>query len=233
MRLLAFILFARVLLTPALAQPNVIIIFTDDLGYADIGCFGGKIPTPALDQLAASGVKMTHFYSAQPVCSAARAALLTGCYPNRIGIHQALMPGSGRGLNPQEVTIADMLRDKGYRTAIFGKWHLGDAPDCMPNQQGFDEYRGIPYSNDMWPRHPQQGPVFNFKPLPYYHNERVVRYMKNQSGITSDITGNAVKFIRRNRNNPFFCTLLIPCPTFHWLFPANSGGNQEAVSLVM
>ncbi len=135
MRLIYSLLLFRLFLTPALSQPNVIIIFTDDLGYADVGCFGGEIPAPSLDQLAASGVKMTHFYSAQPVCSAARAALLTGCYPNRIGIHQALMPGSGKGLNPQEVTVADMLGDRGYRTGIFGKWHLGDAPECMPVRQ--------------------------------------------------------------------------------------------------
>lgn len=212
MRLLAIFLLARFFLTPALAQPNVIIIFTDDLGYADAGCFGGTIPTPAIDQLAASGVMMTHFYTAQPVCSAARAALLTGCYPNRIGIHQALMPGSGKGLNPSEITIPDMLREKGYRTAIFGKWHLGDAPECMPLKQGFDEFRGIPYSNDMWPRHPQQGTVFNFKPLPFFRNERLVKYLKDQSGITRNITKNAVRFIRKNRNSPFFLYIAHPMP---------------------
>ena len=212
MRIFLLLLLLSGCYSSAGAQTNVVIIFADDLGYADIGCFGGEIPTPAIDQLAGSGVVMSHFYTAQPVCSAARAALLTGCYPNRIGIHQALMPGSGKGLNPEEVTMADMLKANGYRTALFGKWHLGDAPECMPNRQGFDEFRGIPYSNDMWPRHPQQGSVFDFKPLPYYHNEKVVKHLKNQSEITRDITANAVRFIRKNRNNPFFLYIAHPMP---------------------
>ena len=114
------------------APPNIVLIFTDDQGYADVGVFGASdIPTPNLDGLASEGLRLTQFYVAQPVCSASRAGLLTGCYPNRIGIHNALMPNSPVGLNPQEQTLAELLRDRGYATAIFGKWHLGDHPDFL------------------------------------------------------------------------------------------------------
>lgn len=194
--------------------PNVIVIFTDDQGYADVGCFGAKgFETPNLDRMAREGARFTQFYTAQPVCSAARAALLTGCYSNRIGIHQALMPGSGIGLNPDEVTIADMLREKGYKTAIFGKWHLGDAPEFMPLHQGFDAYFGIPYSGDMWPKHPQQGTTFNFKPLLLYENETVIDTLRDQTELTTQITEHCVDFIRKNRQNPFF--LYVPHPQPH------------------
>lgn len=195
-------------------SPNIIIIFTDDQGYNDVGCFGGQhIVTPNLDLLCAQGAKLTQFYTAQPVCSAARAALLTGCYSNRVGIHQALMPDSKVGLNPNETTMADMLRQRGYRTAIFGKWHLGDHPDFMPLNHGFDEYYGIPYSNDMWPYHPQQGPVFNFKDLYLYENNKIVDTLMDQSQLTTEITRKCVDFINRNKKNPFF--LYVPHPQPH------------------
>lgn len=198
---------------PAPAPPNIIIIFADDLGYGDIGCFGAHdIATPNIDALARDGARLTDFYTAQPVCSAARAALLTGCYSNRVGIHQALMPRSGVGLNPTETTLADMLRAQGYATAIFGKWHLGDAPECMPNQQGFDEFWGIPYSNDMWPRHPQQGTVFDFKPLPLFHNARRVGFLNDQTTLTTDIARRSVRFIRKHRREPFFLYVAHPMP---------------------
>lgn len=194
--------------------PNVIIVFTDDQGYRDVGCFGAEgYETPHLDQMAREGVRLTHFYTAQPVCSAARAALLTGCYPNRIGIHQALMPGAPIGLNPAEQTLADLLRAKGYRTALFGKWHLGDDPAFMPNRQGFDEYFGIPYSGDMWPKHPQQGTVFHFRGLPLYQNERILDTLDDQTPLTTQITEHCVDFIRRHRNRPFF--LYVPHPQPH------------------
>ncbi|MBL7825121.1 MAG: sulfatase [Saprospiraceae bacterium] len=194
--------------------PNIVLIFTDDQGYADVGCFGAThYSTPNLDRMAAEGVRFTQFYTAQPVCSAARAALLTGCYPNRIGIHQALMPESKIGLNPEETTLADMLKSAGYRTAIFGKWHLGDDPRFMPLQQGFDEYFGIPYSGDMWPKHPQQGPVFNFRELKLYENETVIDTLEDQSLLTRQITEHAVRFIRENKNRPFF--LYVPHPQPH------------------
>ena len=194
--------------------PNVILIFTDDQGYQDVGTFGSpNIETPHLDQMAKEGVKLTSFYSAQPICSASRAGILTGCYPNRIGIHNALGPGSPIGINASEMTIAEMLKNIGYKTAIFGKWHLGDSPNFLPTRHGFDEFFGIPYSNDMWPYHPQQGPVFNFGPLPLYENETVLDTLTEQSQLTTQITERSVDFINRNKNNPFF--LYVPHPQPH------------------
>tara|TARA_R110000850_G_scaffold169067_5_gene294164 strand:- start:230 stop:1657 length:1428 start_codon:yes stop_codon:yes gene_type:complete len=194
--------------------PNVILIFTDDQGYQDVGTFGSpNIETPHLDQMAKDGIKLTSFYSAQPICSASRAGILTGCYPNRIGIHNALGPGSPIGINASEVTIAEMLKNIGYKTAIFGKWHLGDSPKFLPTRHGFDEFFGIPYSNDMWPYHPQQGTVFNFGPLPLYENETVLDTLTDQSQLTTQITERSVDFINRNKNNPFF--LYVPHPQPH------------------
>ncbi len=194
--------------------PNVILIFTDDQGYNDVGVFGADdIATPHLDQMAADGVKLTNFYAAQAVCSASRAGILTGCYPNRIGIHNAMMPNSQVGLNTSETTLAEMLKDQGYTTGVFGKWHLGDHPDFMPNKHGFDEWFGIPYSNDMWPLHPQQGPVFNFDDLPLYENEKVIDTLTDQSQLTTQITERSVDFIHRNKENPFF--LYVPHPQPH------------------
>ncbi len=194
--------------------PNIVLIFTDDQGYRDVGVFGADdIETPNLDQMAADGVKLTSFYSAQAVCSASRAGILTGCYPNRIGIHNAMMPNSKKGLNLSETTLAEMLSANGYSTAIYGKWHLGDDPKFMPNNQGFDEYFGIPYSNDMWPLHPQQGPVFNFGPLPLYENETVIDTLTDQTQLTTQITEHSVDFIHRNKDSPFF--LYVPHPQPH------------------
>ena len=194
--------------------PNIVLIFTDDQGYADVGVFGADdIPTPHLDSMAAGGLRLTQFYVAQPVCSASRAGLLTGCYPNRIGIHNALMPDSPVGLNPEEQTLAELLRDRGYATGIFGKWHLGDHPDFLPTRHGFDQFFGIPYSNDMWPHHPEQGPVFNFGPLPLYEQERVIDTLDDQTGLTREITRRSVRFIEENRDRPFF--LYVPHPQPH------------------
>src|SRR5690606_10160678 len=159
------------------------------------------IKTPNLDQMAKEGIRLTSFYAAQPVCSASRAALLTGCYPNRIGIHNALMPDSETGLNPRETTMAEMLKARGYTTALYGKWHLGDDPDFMPNNQGFDDFFGIPFSNDMWPHHPQQGTVFDFDPLPLYQNKKIIDTLNDQSMLTTQITEKAVDFIEKNREN--------------------------------
>ena len=194
-------------------QPNIIIIFTDDQGYQDVGVFGSpNIITPNLDKMASEGARLTNFYAAQAVCSASRAALLTGCYPNRVGIHNALMPDAKVGLNPGETTIADMLKANGYATAIFGKWHLGDHPDFMPLKQGFDEYFGIPYSNDMWPLHPQQGPIFDFGPLSLYENEVVIDTLEDQSDLTTQITERSVQFIEANKDKPFFLYVAHPQP---------------------
>ena len=196
------------------APPNIVLIFTDDQGYQDVGAFGADdILTPNLDHMAGEGIMLSSFYAAQAVCSASRAGLLTGCYPNRIGIHNAFMPDSKIGLNASETTIAEMLKAKGYSTGIFGKWHLGDHPDFLPTKHGFDEYFGIPYSNDMWPLHPQQGPVFNFGPLPLYENETIIDTLTNQSQLTTQITERSVNFINRNKDHPFF--LYVPHPQPH------------------
>ncbi len=194
--------------------PNVVLIFTDDQGYQDVGVFGSpNILTPNLDKMAADGVKLTNYYSAQAVCSASRAGILTGCYPNRIGIHNALGPGNTHGINDTETTLAEMLKAKGYKTAIFGKWHLGHHEKFLPTRHGFDEWFGIPYSNDMWPFHPQQGPIFNFPDLPLYENETVIDTLTEQSQLTTQITERSVDFINRNKDNPFF--LYVPHPQPH------------------
>ncbi|MFT6369155.1 MAG: arylsulfatase A-like enzyme [Maribacter sp.] len=194
--------------------PNVVLIFTDDQGYNDVGVFGADdIATPHLDQMAKQGTMLTSYYSAQAVCSASRAGILTGCYPNRIGIHNALGPGNTHGINPSETTLAEMLKTQGYATAIFGKWHLGHQKEFLPTRHGFDEWFGIPYSNDMWPYHPQQGPVFNFPDLPLYENETVIDTLEEQSQLTTQITERSVDFINRNKDNPFF--LYVPHPQPH------------------
>lgn len=196
------------------SPPNVVLIFTDDQGYQDVGVFGSPdIRTPHLDQMAADGVKLTSYYAAQAVCSASRAGILTGCYPNRIGIHNALGPDNTHGINSIETTLAEMLKEKGYATAIYGKWHLGHHPMFLPTRHGFDEWFGIPYSNDMWPFHPQQGPVFNFPDLPLYENETVIDTLTEQSQLTTQITERSVDFIKRNKDNPFF--LYVPHPQPH------------------
>jgi arylsulfatase A len=132
--------------------PNVIMIYCDDLGYGDLGCYGSKIPTPNIDRMATEGARFTHFYSGNPVCSPSRAALLTGRYPTRVGVPRVLFPTSTTGLPDSEVTIAQMLKARNYATMCIGKWHLGHLPPYLPMRRGFDEYFGIPYSNDMSPR---------------------------------------------------------------------------------
>lgn len=192
--------------------PNIVLIFTDDQGYNDVGVFGSPdIETPNLDQMAAEGMKFTNFYVAQAVCSASRAALLTGTYSNRLGIHGALDHSSKHGLNPNETTIAEMLKPLGYQTAIFGKWHLGHHPEFLPTNQGFDEYFGIPYSNDMWPNHPETKGYY--PPLPLYQNDKVVDTVwTDQSMFTTWFTEKSVDFIHRNKENPFFLYLAHPMP---------------------
>ena len=187
--------------------PNVIIVYADDLGYADIGSFStrkdaARPRTPNLDRMAAEGVRLTNFYAAQAVCSASRMALLTGAYPNRVGIQGALNHTATYGINPDETTIAEVLKSRGYATAIYGKWHLGHQQPFLPRKHGFDEYFGLPYSNDMWPRHPQQK---DFYPdLPLIENDAVVKLDPDQSQLTTWYTEHAVSFIERNREKPFF-----------------------------
>ena len=182
--------------------PNVVLIFADDLGYGDLGCYGSKTKTPHLDRLAGEGMRFTDFYAAQAVCSASRAALLTGCYPNRIGILAALRPNSAVGIHSNEITIAELLKSRGYATAIYGKWHLGDAPEFLPTRHGFDEYFGLPYSNDMWPYHPAGRT--NYPPLPLIEGEKVIQLMPDQTKLTTWYTERAVKFIEQNKERPFF-----------------------------
>lgn len=191
--------------------PNVVIIYCDDMGYADIAPFGGQTPTPNLSRFAREGMRFTDFYVAQAVCSASRAALLTGCYPNRIGIQGALGPRAKVGINANETTLAELLKSRGYATAIYGKWHLGDAPQFLPTRHGFDEWFGIPYSNDMWPFHPTAST--NYPPLPLYENEKVVELMPDQRQFTTQFTERAVKFIDRHKEKPFF--LYVPHPLPH------------------
>jgi len=196
-----------------LKNPNIVLILTDDQGYADLGVFGATdFDTPHLDQMAKEGALLTQYYAPQAVCSASRAGILTGCYPNRIGIHNAFMPDAKKGLNPSELTMAEMLQEQGYVTAIYGKWHLGDAPEFLPNQHGFDDYFGIPYSNDMWPLHPQQGPVFNFKALPLLENGQVLDTLTDQSQLTTQLTQRAVSFIADKKDQPFFLYVAHPQP---------------------
>lgn len=192
----------------AKALPNIVIIYADDLGYGDLGCYGSQPSvTPRIDRLAKEGVRFTDFYSAQPVCSASRAALLTGCYPNRIGIVGALSPGQKYGLNHRETTIAQLVKQKNYATAIFGKWHLGHHPDFLPATFGFDNYFGLPYSNDMSPMPANNGrpdAKKNYPPLPLIEGTKTVATEPDQSKLTTWYTERAVKFINDNHDKPFF-----------------------------
>mgnify|MGYP001418051141 CR=1 FL=1 len=191
--------------------PNIVIIFTDDQGYQDVGVFGSPdIRTPHLDRMAAEGVRFSSFHVAQAVCSASRAALLTGCYPNRVGIHGALDHTAKHGLHPEEVTIAEVVKPLGYRTAAIGKWHLGHHPAFLPTRQGFDEFFGLPYSNDMWPHHPESKNYY--PPLPLYENETVIDTVEDQQLLTTWYTERAVDFIERSKDAPFFLYLAHSMP---------------------
>ncbi len=182
--------------------PNVVIVFVDDQGYQDVGCFGSPdIQTPNLDRMARQGMRFTSFCVAQAVCSASRTALLTGCYPNRVGILGALGPSARHGISDEEVTLGQVVKQRGYATAAFGKWHLGHHPRFLPTRHGFDEYFGLPYSNDMWPRHPTAGK--NFPPLPLIEGEKVIEEMPDQTQLTTWYTERAVKFIEKNHDRPF------------------------------
>jgi len=185
--------------------PNVILIFADDLGYGDVGCFGAKdIRTPHLDRLAAEGTKFTHFYVAQSVCTASRAALMTGSYPNRVGLSGALNHTSTTGLHAREVLLSQHFKKQGYATAIYGKWHLGQQPSFLPTRRGFDEFLGIPFSNDNGPLHPVTRGIPS---LPLLKNEDVVEVDPDQSQFTRRFTASAISFIERHRDEPFFVYL--------------------------
>ena len=187
------------------ALPNIVVVFTDDQGYADVGCFGAEgFETPHLDRMAEEGMRFTDFYSAAPVCTPSRAALMTGCYAQRVSLPSVLFPNAKIGLNVEETTIAEVLKSRGYATACYGKWHLGHHPEFLPTRHGFDEYFGLPYSNDMGPR---PGKKKKRPDLPLIEGEKVVVRNPDQSQLTTWYTERAVKFIEKHRDGPFFVYL--------------------------
>ena len=193
-------------------SPNIVFILTDDLGYGDLSSYGSEtVETINIDKLAEDGVKLTSYYAAQPVCSASRAAILTGAYPNRIGIYNAFGPTSDSGISHDEYTLAEMLKDNGYKTGIFGKWHLGSKKEFFPTNHGFDEFYGILYSNDMWRWHPEY-PEGYPQDLLLYRNENALKEIIDQSNLTKDITTESINFIEKNKDNPFFLYIAHPQP---------------------
>ena len=206
------------------SPPNIVLIFIDDMGYADVSCYGAKkYQTPNIDRLAEEGMKFTDFYASQAVCSASRASLLTGCYAERVGISGALNPFAKTGLNPNETTIAEMLKRKGYATAAFGKWHLGRPEQFLPLQQGFDEYLGLPYSNDMWPYNYDGTSLAQtnhrkakYPPLPLIKDNTVIdtiTTLDEMGTLTTRYTQQAVRFIKSHKDRPFF--LYMPYTMVH------------------
>ena len=195
---------------PDALRPNLILINCDDLGYGDLGCYGSPVNrTPALDRLATEGMRFTDFYMAAPVCSPSRGAMLTGCYPRRIGFGSfdngawVLRPGFATGLNTSEITIAGLLKTRGYETKLVGKWHCGDQPEFLPTRHGFDSFYGLPYSNDMG----RQPPREHWPPLPLLRDEEVIQQQPDQAGLTERYTEECVRFLRQPRREPFFLYL--------------------------
>ena len=212
------------------SKPNIVIVFTDDQGYQDVGVFGSPlISTPNLDNMAKNGIKFTDFYAASSVCSPSRAALLTGAYPTRVGVPQVLWPNLPGGLSNEELTIANMLKTKNYTTACIGKWHLGDQEQYLPTSQGFDMYYGIPFSNDM-SVNPKSKIAKNVKfregmtldslrekkwrggRVPLFKQDEVIEYPVDQSTLTKRYTEQAVNFIKDNKDKPFFLYLAHSMP---------------------
>ena len=224
---LCLVLFSMVTcqIIVAAERPNVVIIFIDDMGYGDVGFNGATGPkTPNLDQMAVEGMQFDHFYVGCAVCSGSRTSLMTGCHYQRLSMRAVLFPNSNNGLHPDEVTIADMLRDTGYKTACVGKWHLGHLPPCLPTYQGFESYYGVPYSNDMWidpanrlgkdivvregltleevqAGHKQRNRV------PLMRGEEVIEYPANQKTLTKRYTEESIRFITEHKDEPFFLYL--------------------------
>lgn len=191
-------------------KPNIILINCDDLGYGDLGCYGSTSNnTPALDRMAAEGTKFSDFYMASPICSPSRGAMMTGCYPPRIGFDTfhphcgVLFPGSPDGLHENEITIADVLREHGYATKLVGKWHCGDQPEFLPTNHGFDSYYGLPYSNDMG----RQTNAPDRPPLPLLRDDDVIQEQPDMAGLTERYAEESVRFLRENRDRPFFLYL--------------------------
>lgn len=228
--------------TQAAAKPNFIVIFTDDQGYGDLGCYGSPdIHTPNIDRMAAEGMRFTSFYAA-PFCGPSRASLMTGSYPPRAGLAFNHSPGAKTGISPNEVTVAELLKGQNYATMHIGKWHLGDHPQFLPTRHGFDKFFGIPYSNDMWPYHPNmplgdnphprlvaarkrglmtgyagQGREYKLPspfeiPLPLMENEKTLETNPDQTGLTTRYTEKALEFIEENKDGRFFLYLAHPMP---------------------
>ena len=193
---------------PQPSRPNVVIIFTDDQGYGDLSCYGHeKIRTPNIDRLAEQGARLTDFYVAASVCTPSRAALLTGCYPKRVGMHRRVVfPPNDYGLHTDEVTLADLLKAQGYATGIFGKWHLGHRPGLLPLDQGFDTWLGVPYSNDMAQFHREAGSNYRYR-LPLIKDAEVIGWEPDQTILTKTYTEAAVQFITDHKEKPFFVYL--------------------------
>ncbi len=218
-------------------RPNFVIIFTDDQGYGDLSCFGGThVSTPRIDEMAVEGARLTSFYVAAPVCTPSRAALMTGCYPKRVDMATGsnfgvLLAGDKKGLNPDEVTIAEVLKGAGYKTGMFGKWHLGDQPEFLPTRQGFDEFFGIPYSHDIHPFHPRQD-RFQFPPLALVDGEKVIEMDPDADYLTKRFTERAVKFIENNKEEPFFLYVPHPIPhvPLHVAPPFMEGVSDETIA---
>ena len=193
--------------------PNIVIVFTDDQGYGDIGCFGAtEFETPNLDQMASDGMKFTSFYVAQAVCGASRAALMTGCYSNRVSLLGAPSHSAKHGINPDEMTLAELVKQKGYATAVYGKWHLGHLEPFLPLQHGFDDYFGLPYSNDMWPFHPTSKA---FPDLPLIEKNEIINPRvtpEDQTHLTTWYTEHALEFIDQNHDRPFLLYLAHSMP---------------------
>ena len=228
------------------AKPNVIIIYADDQGYGDLSCYGAaKLKTPHIDRMAAEGMKFTDFYVSAPVCSPTRTSLMTGCYPRRVGMHQhVLFPHSTRGMNPSEITIAELLKKQGYATACVGKWHLGHQTKFLPTRQGFDYYYGIPFSNDMWlPAGMKYAKDAKLpadlsdavrekgerkrSTVPLMRNEEVIEYPADQPELTERYTAEAVKFITANKAKPFFLYLPHTMPHYPLHISKRFKGKSE------
>lgn len=224
-------------------KPNIILINCDDLGYGDLGCYGSTCnKTPHINQLAREGVLLEEFYMASPVCSPSRGAMMTGCWPPRIGFGEfdgkgVLFPGQRYGLHESESTLPKLLKSAGYNTKIIGKWHCGDQPEFLPTNRGFDEYYGLPYSNDMG-RQSGRDDSDRFPPLPLLKNDQVIQEQPDQRGLTERYVEEALEFIGRDRENPFFlyfAHMYVHVPLFvprHFMEQSDNGAYGAAVECI-
>ncbi|MGB7161248.1 MAG: sulfatase [Tepidisphaeraceae bacterium] len=220
---------SRVVAGDVARPPNIIHIVGDDVGYDDIGCFGArKIKTPNLDKLASQGLRFTSFYAPSPTCTPTRAALMTGCYAERVGVNRVLFPNDNIGLHPSEVTIAELLKGKGYATACIGKWHLGHLPPHLPTRHGFDVFFGIPYPNDHGPEREKLGNMKKeeIPPIPLIRNEEVIERPAKLAELPDRFTAEAVRFIAENKDKPFFLHLSNIETHTPWFVPKRFEGKS-------